>query len=324
MTAVSAASPLQVRVAAVSAEARDVMVLELAALDDGPLPPLGPGGHVELVLPNGLVRHYSLVNDGEAADRYMLAVGLAADSRGGSAYIHAALRSGDRLTVTGLRNNFPLDPAAAAYRFIAGGIGITPIMPMIRWCRHQGRPWRLVYAARSRQRAAFYEDLSAVAGGLAAFHFDDEAGGPLDPGTALAGLAAGEQVYCCGPAGLMAAVAAATAGLPAGTVHFEWFTAGADAGAPPAGATGFTVELRRRGTVLQVPPDRSILEVLEAHGIAVPFGCREGLCRTCETTICDGEADHRDHVLSAAERQAGRSMMLCVSRARGDRLVLDL
>ncbi len=324
MDAVSPAAPLDLRVAAVSAEARDVMMLELAAADGGRLPPLDPGGHVELVLPNGLVRHYSLVNDGRDADRYLLAVGLAAESRGGSAYIHGSLRSGDRLTATGLRNNFPLDEAAAAYRFIAGGIGITPIMPMIRWCRRNGRPWRLAYAARSRQRAAFYEDLSALgAEGRTDFHFDDEAGRTLDLGAALDGLAAGEQVYCCGPAGLMAAVAAATAGLPDGRVHFEWFTAAGSA-SPPAGATAFTVELRRSGRLLPVPADRSILEVLEANGIAVPYGCREGLCRTCETPVCAGEVEHRDHVLSAAERQAGSTMMLCVSRARGERLVLDL
>jgi ferredoxin-NADP reductase len=312
------------RVTDIRAEARGVVLVELRAPDGGALPPFAPGAHLEIELPNGLIRHYSLANDSREKDRYLIGVGRDLKSRGGSDYVHRELRCGATLQVGGPRNNFPLDPDARSYLFVAGGIGITPIMAMVRWCVANGRDWRLHYAARSRARAAFYEELRDFARERVVFHFDDEAGTVLDVAATLSRVPEGARIYCCGPASLMTAMAEAAAPLPAGTVRFEYFTA-AEAAAPAAeGEKAFTIVLRRSGVTLAVPPDRSILEVLEEHGRAHPFSCREGLCRTCETAVCEGEPDHRDFVLSEEEQRAGKTMTICVSRARSDRLVLDL
>jgi ferredoxin-NADP reductase len=315
-------SELSLRVTGVAAEARDVLRLELADPAGAELPPFEPGAHLALHLPNGLVRHYSLVNDWRERHRYVLAVGRARNGRGGSDYVHSMLRQGMALQCGVPANNFVLDPSAERYLFIAGGIGITPIMSMIGWCEAQGKPWRLAYAARNRQRAAFYEELKGF-GARAHFHFADERGSPLDIVQLIKALDPQEQIYCCGPAPLMAAVQQAGAHLPAGSAHFEWFSAPAKA-APPAGQAGFWIDLKLSGTSLHVPADQSILDVLEQHGHALPFSCREGLCGTCETTVCEGEPEHRDYVYSGAQRHGLRSMMICVSRARSERLVLDL
>ena len=313
---------LSLEVTDVQAEARDVVLLELRAPGGAALPPFDPGAHLEIDLPNGLVRHYSLVNDCRERDRYLLGVGRAANGRGGSAFVHQSLRRGMALKTSTPRNNFRLDAAADCFLFIAGGIGITPIMSMLRWCEAQQRPWRLVYASRNAQRAAFFETLQPLAPRVR-FHFDDQRGGVLDARACLAEVPPGEHVYCCGPQPLMEAVQTHSAHLPAGSVHFEYFSVPDETSAAPA-AGGFTVQLRRSGESLQVPADKSILEVLEAHGHKIPFSCREGLCRTCETTVCAGEPEHHDYVLSQEERAASRSMMVCVSRATSPVLVLDL
>jgi vanillate O-demethylase ferredoxin subunit len=273
-------------------------------------------------LPNGLLRHYSLVNDSRERDRYLIGVGRVAGSRGGSIFVHQSVRRGMTLAVSAPRNNFRLDAQARAFLFIAGGIGITPIMSMIRWCELEARPWRLVYAARNCQRAAFYESLREH-GPRVQFHFDDQRGAVLDVAHCLSDVKSGEQVYCCGPQPLMEAVRMHSAPLPAETVHFEYFTAPDEApGAAVAGA--FEVELRSDGRRFTVPPDKSILEVLEQGGLQLPFSCREGLCGTCLTPVCEGLPEHRDYVLSQAERDAGQSMTICVSRAKSPLLVLDL
>lgn len=316
---------LRLQVTDIQAEARDVMLVELRAADGGSLPAFEPGAHLEIDLPNGLIRHYSLTNDWRERHRYVIGVGRALKGRGGSEYLHRSLRCDAHLTLSALRNNFALDPNAASYLFIAGGIGVTPMISMIRWCEAQGRSWRLVYAARNGQRAAFYETLRAF-GARVHFHFDDQASDVLDVGKWLADVRDGEHVYCCGPQPLMQAVQDHAAHRPAQTVHFEYFAApAASATSTVAGATGeFNVELRRSGRSVLVPVDRSILEVLEASGVVVPFSCREGMCGTCETAVCEGEIDHRDYVLSAGQRAAGRSMLVCVSRALSPVLVLDL
>ncbi len=334
---------LSLQVADVRAEARDVVLLELRAADGAALPPFEPGAHLEIELPNGLLRHYSLCNDWRERDRYLVGVGRAVNGRGGSEYIHQQVRRGSTLKASTPRNHFALDAQARGFVFVAGGIGITPIHAMVQWCEAQQRPWRLVYAARSRQRAAFYESLRELPDRVQ-FHFDDENAGLLDVPAALAAIEPGEQIYCCGPAPLVKAVREATAGLPAGTVKFEYFTAasaasaatapaavvaagtaaGAAAAAPGAADGAFRIELRRSGKRLEVPAGQSILETLERHGHEVPFSCREGLCRTCETPIVDGRCEHRDYVLSSDERQAGKSLMVCVSRSLDPLLVLDL
>lgn len=316
------ADRMTLEVSGARCEARDVLWLELRDPQGRELPAFTAGAHLEVHLANGLVRHYSLCNDPAERDRYCLGVGLSRDSRGGSKYIHEQLRVGATLSVTAPRNNFPLELAASESVFIAGGIGITPIMAMIRACAAARRPWRLVYCARNRQRCAFYEELCALAPDRCRFHFDDEQDGRvLDAAAVLGGIPAEAHLYTCGPAPLMKAVEAAAADRAPDRVHFEWFTAAA---ADTSADLPFTVVLRNSGTRYEVPPGRSILEVLEDHDAGVPYSCREGLCATCRTTVLAGEVDHRDKVLSAAERATNKEMMICVSRARSAVLELEL
>lgn len=317
------AQKLAVTIANYRAEAKDVMLLELRDAHGCALPSFEPGAHVEVSLPNGLTRQYSLLNDSRETDRYVLGVGKAADSRGGSAYVHEQLTQGAQLQISAPRNNFPLDPKAQSYLFIAGGIGITPIMSMIRWCIANERPWRLVYAARNRQRAALYEEIQLLGGERTQWHFDDEQGGYLQAAGIVQNLAEGEQIYCCGPQALMEAVQNAAVDYPPGVAHFEWFSA-PKTDAPPAETGAFEIRLERSGLSFAVPPDKSILEVLEENGFSLPFSCREGTCRTCETGVCGGSPEHFDYVLSSEERAAGKSMMICVSRSVDPVLCLDL
>lgn len=316
---------LQLRVAALGAQALDVVRVELVDPAGAPLPAFEPGAHVVLHLPGKLQRQYSLAGDWRDLSRYVLGVGLPAQSRGGSRHVHQQLRVGDTVACSPPANHFPLVPDAMDYLFIAGGIGITPLLSMARWCQAVGKPWRLVHAARSRVRLAFYEEMRAL-GGETVWHCDDEQGAPLAVQTLMSEVMPGTHVYCCGPAPLMEAVQAYGAHLPAGTLHFEWFSAPAAdaASAGEAGGGSFSIELQRSGVTLRVPPDRSILEVLEQHGHEVPYSCREGLCGTCEVGLCEGEPDHRDYVYPPDQRGQLRSLLVCVSRARSPRLVLDL
>ncbi len=320
--AADAGERIALLVSDVVAEARDVLLVELRDPAGKELPPFEPGAHLEIDLPNGMVRHYSLVNDSRERDRYVIGVGRAAAGRGGSEFVHRSLRQGVVLRSSPPRNNFRLDPSAGRFLFIAGGIGITPIMSMLRACEAAGRPWRLVYAVRSAQRAAFLETLRPF-GARVRLHVDDQVEGVLDVAGCVAGLGADEHVCCCGPAPLMDAVRVHTERLDPRRIHFEYFTAApADAAASSAGA--FEIELRRSGRRLPVPTGRSILEIVEAAGLSVPFSCREGLCRTCETTVLEGVPEHCDYVLSTEERAANRTMMICVSRSLSPLLALDL
>lgn len=319
-------SELRLQVVDVRAEARDVMRVELAEADGRALPAFEPGAHVVLRLPNGVARSYSLLNDWRERNRYVLGVGRSEASRGGSEYIHSRLREGAEIRCDAPTNNFRLEHDAGHYLFIAGGIGITPILSMIRRCEAMGQSWALAYAVRNRSRIAFYEDLAPY-GDKVRFHCDDEHRGPLPVSRCMEGLAPHTQVYCCGPAPLMTAVKECGGGLPAEALHFEWFSAPSQAqpSAPdlPVGA-GFWIDLQRSGQSLFVPEAQSILEVLEHNGHEVPFSCREGVCGTCETAVCGGEPDHRDYVYPESQRAALRSMLVCVSRARSERLLLDL
>jgi ferredoxin-NADP reductase len=318
----SAAQTLMVQVADVRAEACDVMTLELRAIGGDQLPPFEPGSHLDLHLPNGLIRQYSLTNDWRERDRYVIGVGRAADSRGGSSYVHGSIRAGTQLKISAPRNNFPLDAEAERFLFIAGGIGVTPIMAMVRWCVANRKPWRLIYAARSRQRAAFYEELCALDRECASFHFDDESGQIFDAALAISSWTKGERIYCCGPDPLMNAVKDLTAGFPGGAVRFEWFTA--PQVDEPQESNSFTVRLERSGVEFEVPEQKSILEILEENGFEIPFSCREGLCGTCVSNVCSGEPDHRDYVLSDEERASGKLMTICCSRSKSPLLTLDL
>ncbi|MCE1117333.1 MULTISPECIES: PDR/VanB family oxidoreductase [Pseudomonas] len=303
------------------AEAKGVMVIELRAPDGAMLPAFSAGAHIELHLPGAIVRQYSLCNDPRERHRYCVGVGLSPTSRGGSRHVHQSLRVGDTLRVSPPRNNFAMEQDAAGFVFFAGGIGITPIWSMIQWCEANQRPWHLFYLVRSRQRAAFLEALRGF-GDKVTLHADDEAGGLFDIASAINRQAPNVHFYTCGPTPLMLAVEAAARGFPEVQVHFEWFTPKAQNG--PASNKAFTVQLARSGQRLEVPADRSILQVLEAHGLRVESSCREGTCASCEICVLDGTPEHRDSVLSPAERKANDVMMICVSRALSDTLVLDL
>lgn len=305
-------------------EASGVLGLHLRSPDGAMLPAFEAGAHVDVALGNGLLRQYSLCGDPAERDVYRLGVGLAPDSRGGSRYVHDQLRAGDLVDIGEPRQLFGLHAQAASHVFIAGGIGITPILSMIHACVRRGEPWRLLYCVRDRDAAAYLSEL-AVHGERVALHVDREQGGArCDLDAYLGGQREpGQHIYCCGPGPLMDAVAAACerAGIAAARVHYERFSA-ATAAAPEPGAA-FTVRLARSGGCHEVPADKSVLDVLEAAGVAWPYSCREGLCRSCEAGVLSGAVDHRDYVLSDEERAANRSMMVCVSRGCGT-LELDV
>jgi len=276
-------------------------------------------------IPGVATRQYSLVNPPMERDRYVLGVGRAECSRGGSVYIHDRLAVGDPLEVGPPRTLFGLAEDAAEHVLIAGGIGITPLLSMIRWCEAHAQPWRLLYCVRSRARAAYAWELAGH-GSRVTLHVDQENGGaPPDIGSYISTVPPSSHIYCCGPAKQMDAVAEAAArlGFPASALHFERFSA---PGAP-ADATAnraFVAVLKRRGLRVAVPADRSLLDALEEVDAELPYSCREGLCRTCEVGVLEGVPDHRDFVLSDEERASNACILPCVSRALSGELVLDL
>jgi len=280
-----------------------------------PLPAWEPGAHVDVVLGPGLERQYSLCGDPSDPTNWRIAVLREPDGRGGSAHVHEQLGQGDKVRVRGPRNHFALKPAPR-YRFIAGGIGITPILPMLAAAEAAGAEWTLLYGGRTRQSMAFTEELSRYGDRVTVAPQDE--GGLLDLASVLDSVPEGTLVYCCGPGPLLDAVQAR---CPAGLLHLERFT-------PKEQETGenteFEVELARSGTTVTVPADVSVLDAVRAAGVEVLYSCTEGTCGTCETDVLDGTPDHRDSVLTDEEQEAGETMMICVSRCRGRRLVLDL
>jgi ferredoxin-NADP reductase len=309
---------IQVRVRALIWEAPGVVSLELTAPDGSPLPPFEPGAHVDLRLPDGTPRQYSLCGDPNDLSHYRL--GIRAVSGGlSSSYVHHKLRPGDIVTVSAPRNNFPL-VEAKRYIFVAGGIGITPFIPMMRQASAKGRSWALLYCNRRNEDAPFLAEIKKF-GGEISLH-SPEAGTRLDVAQRLSNVEQDAVIYCCGPERLMIAVEEATTAWPEGSVHFEWF-------APrtrPADdmSDAFEVVCERSGVTLTVPSQGSVLEVLGANGIEVPRSCKQGICGTCEVRVISGAVDHRDSILSSAERATNQSMMACVSRAKSARLVLDI
>jgi ferredoxin-NADP reductase len=302
------------------AVADGVVRLTFRSCGGEPFPQWEPGAHVDLVLRPDLVRQYSLC--GDPGDRSVLRIAVLREpeGRGGSLHVHDELRPGSRVRIRGPRNHFPL-VASERYLFIAGGIGITPILPMIAAAETSGADWRLVYGGRLRASMAFHEHLLATYGDRVSVCPQDETG-LLDLDTLLAEPDPHTTIYCCGPEPLLAAVEERSAPWPRGSLHVERFAPKADA---DAGAKGwFEVELARSGKILPVPPDKSILEVVEEAGTQVLSSCQEGTCGTCETPVLGGVPDHRDSVLTAEEQAAGDMMMICVSRAASARLVLDL
>ncbi|MGW1781158.1 PDR/VanB family oxidoreductase [Streptomyces sp. NPDC002143] len=280
-----------------------------------PLPAWEPGAHIDVVLGPGLERQYSLCGDPADRAAWRIAVLREPAGRGGSAHVHEQVRQGDKVRVRGPRNHFALRPAPG-YRFVAGGIGITPVLPMLAAAEAAGAEWSLLYGGRSRASMAFTEELAGYGDRVTVAPQDES--GLLDLGSVLDTLPEGTLVYCCGPGPLLDAVEER---CPAGALHVERFQAKEQ----PAGEDGeFEVELAQSGRTLTVAPGVSVLDTVRAAGVEVLYSCAEGTCGTCETDVLEGEPEHRDSVLSPEEREAGETMMICVSRCRGKRLVLDL
>jgi ferredoxin-NADP reductase len=298
-----------------------VVALTLRLPDGGELPEWTPGAHVDLVLSDDLTRQYSLCGDPAERSAWQVAVLQEPDGRGGSAFVHDKLSTGTTVRVRGPRNHFPLEPATR-YLFIAGGIGITPIVPMLRAATAAGADWQLVYGGRTAASMAFVEQLLAAHGEERVVLRPQDEHGLLDLDSLLGEPADSTLVYCCGPGPLLDAVEQRCASWPSGSLHTERFTP-KEQGEPVLSGT-FEVELAQSGTTLTVPPDRSILEVLEDAGIQVLSSCQEGTCGTCETVVLAGEVDHRDSLLTDEEMAANDTMFICVSRAACPRLVLDL
>ncbi|MFE2557630.1 PDR/VanB family oxidoreductase [Streptomyces sp. NPDC059352] len=286
-------------------------VVELR-LEGAGLPSWQPGAHVDLVLPSGLVRQYSLCGDPADTGTYTVATRLIEDGRGGSHEVHEQLHEGTEVEIRGPRNRFPLVDAPA-YVFVAGGIGITPVLPMVRAAEAAGADWRLVYCGRSRATMPYLAEAERVGGDRVTVVAEDESGFPeLD---FLAHVPVETAVYCCGPDGLMDAVGAA---MPEGRApRLERFSAAA-----AAGGSAFEVELRRSGRTLTVAADQSVLAAVREELPGITYSCQQGFCGTCQQRVLEGEIDHRDELLTDAERDD--SMLICVSRCAGKRLVLDL
>jgi len=294
---------------------------ELKKPDGGELMPFLPGAHISLRVPNGELRKYSLLNDAEERDRYCIAVKREEGGRGGSISLIDEAKLGDEIMVSAPRNDFEL-VSAPQYVFIAGGIGITPILSMIRWIRGAGTAkFKLYYLTRSPETTAFLDELKAPElRGMVTIHHDN--GDPskafdLWPVVEKPGMA---HLYCCGPRGLMEAVRDMTGHWSSAKVHFEDFT--------PPGAMNkpddvpFTVRLAKTGATYDVPVGKTILEVLRANGHDMSFSCESGSCGCCKTKLVSGDVDHRDLVLSDHEKS--NNIMVCVSRAMGGEIVLDL
>jgi ferredoxin-NADP reductase len=286
----------------------------------GVLPPWGPGAHIDLVLGNGLIRQYSLCGSLEDADTFAVAILREEDGRGGSAWVHDELDVGSELGVRGPRNNFGLVPATD-YLFIAGGIGITPLLPMIREVDAAGADWRLLYGGRTRESMAFVEELLEIDPTRVDVRPEADHG-LLDLAGALDQAPDGCAVYCCGPEPLLLAVEAQCASRPHLTLHVERFSPREQASDGAHGA--FEVRLERSGRRVEVGPNESLLEALESAGVEMDFSCREGTCGTCETRVLAGVPDHRDSLLTDEEKAANDVMFPCVSRCLSGSLVLDL
>lgn len=314
-------SPLiQVRVQAMRFEAAGIVSVELVSPAGAELPAFAAGAHVDLHLPNGVVRSYSLSNPPTERQRYVVGVLNDRNSRGGSRYVHEQLRVGSTIDISAPRNNFPLDEAAPHTVLIAGGIGITPIFCMLNHLRSLGKSVELLYCARSQAEAAFCDRL--LPDNCVQTHFDQDKGVPPDLRAYLASKSADAHYYCCGPTPMLNAFESICAELGLPNVHIERFAA-----AEPVEAvqgSEYVAYLARAKKSVTVPAGKSLLDALLEAGMNVDHSCREGVCGSCETKVLEGVPEHRDGVLTKAERESGKSMMVCVSGCKGQRLVLDL
>jgi ferredoxin-NADP reductase len=319
-TAAEAAKGLiEVRLQAIRYAARDTNMYELTRVDGKALPPYEPGAHIDVHLPNGLVRQYSLLEAEPDPARYTIAVKRDPASRGGSRCVHDELRVGRTLTISAPRNNFPLAEDAKHVILFAGGIGITPIWCMVQRLAKLGRSWQLYYACRSRADMAFLQALEEMSSSQ--FHFDDESAGKfLDVAAIIADAPKDTHLYCCGPTPMLKAFEAATASWPRAQIHVEYFTPKQEA--PKTG--GFVVELARSGREFVIPEGKTILQVLLDAGVDVDYSCELGICGACEQRVISGEPEHRDAILTEEEQASNTKVMICCAGCKSERLVLDL
>ena len=323
---------LQLRVAETRALNPLIRRFVLRADDGRALPGFSAGAHIriQVELPDGGKdwRHYSLINFAternatNAPTEYVIAVRREDTGRGGSRFMHERLQQGDAVTIELPKNDFPLHTGPGGTVLLAGGIGVTPLASMATRRRAEGLPVRMHYAGRSRELMAFLPELEALLGDDLRLHADVEQGGPFDIGAMLDGIAAGDRLYVCGPKLMLDAVLAQTQarGWTHDRVHFELFTTPV----VEEGDHAFEVDLAQSGQRFTVPADQSILDCLIEHGCDPMFDCKRGECGVCATPVMEGEIDHRDYVLTAREKAQGNVMQICISRAKGQRLVLDI
>lgn len=324
---------LRVRVRSITFEGDDINAYEIVPLDGDLLPKFNPGAHIDLYFRDGRVRQYSLCNDSEERNRYVFAVQRELNGRGGSKAIFEEVHVGRTLVISEPRNAFPLVKEAKSHIFIAGGIGITPILSMVRFLSRTGADFELHYCTRSRARTAFYDELASMPGSDN-LHFYHDGGNP-DNGADLQDIvrdnAPGRHLYLCGPTGFLNAARNAASHWAQETIHFESF-------APPladpsvknaegissdcAIPVGFEIKISSTGEAFTVPPDKTILEVLRANGHEIVSSCEAGLCGTCKVRFLEGEPEHLDYILDDDEKR--ESLLVCCSRSRGPMLLLDL
>jgi tetrachlorobenzoquinone reductase len=294
-----------------------VLELHLRGVDGAVLPNWSPGAHIGLHLPNGMVREYSLVSDPTDCTRWVVAVAREPRSRGGSAFVHDQLATGSVIEVDGPKNHFLLEPAER-FVLVAGGIGVTPLVPIADHLDLLGLEWTMLYSGRSRTEMAYVDRLCGRFGDQVTVHADDTAGGRPPLAAFLPDATGAGLVYCCGPEGLVSAVSEI---VPADRLRVERFQAPAR---PERTKSSFEVVLAHSGQRIEVGGSESLLDALQRAGVQVPRSCTEGICGTCEVGVLDGEVDHRDFLLTPRERARHDVMMACVSRARTPRLRLDL
>lgn len=311
---------IEVEISAKEAGPPDVVTLTLSLPSRADLPAWTPGAHIDLVLPEGLSRQYSLCGSVEDRGSYRIGVQRTPDGRGGAAYVHEKLQVGDTVTIRGPRNHFEL-VESERYVFAAGGIGVTPLIPMARAALQSGADFEFVFCGRTRAAMPFLGELQDEFGSRLRVN-DDDKSGLFDFATYWASSRTDTEIYVCGPPSFLDAALSATQHWPSRNVHFERFV---PLEFDDSHDSTFEVELAKSGKVLEVPADKSILSVLTGHGVRVLSSCTEGTCGTCEVQVLGGDPiEHRDAVLTDSECASGEMMMVCVSRCKGARLVLDL
>lgn len=300
-------------------EAEDINSYVLEPEAGGLMPSFAPGAHINVQLAAGLARSYSLVNDPALRSHYQIAVHLAPGGRGGSRHVHEEWRVGQAVEISGPSNNFPMAEDAAHTVLVAGGIGVTPMLPMIARLEKLGRTWELHYVAASPQRAAYVGLLETF--DQSRIVFDGIPGGErLDLAGICAAAPADAHLYCCGPTGMLDAFVQINRDRPEGHVHIEYFTAETEL----ATEGGYAIELARSGMTIAVEEGETMLDALLAAGVDVGFACAEGICGSCQVPVLAGTPDHRDHFLTDAEKAANGSVMVCCSGSKTPRLVLDI